>query len=238
MNDLIKYFIIGIILLCNCIATAIPNLYFYPEGQKPPGIPADSASSTGIALSAWADAQVDGNEALFTFGNDEMAHSEIGSGSRSPARILFNFSEAYSNISETIQSAELYLYVCGASSQNPALTLSVARVTADWDENTVTYNSEPSFGATQSGYESSPTLNSQIAIDVGNVMESERLADEADRHGLVLIDTSEASPLLFTKESPVAEYSPYVHVFIPEPGILWIMGLLSFLVAGNYRRKL
>ena len=237
MNGLIKYFIIGIIALCNCIIAATPNIYFYPEGQKPPGIPADSASSTGIALSAWADAQVDGNDALFAFGNDELAHSEIGSGSRSPARILFNFSEAYSYITDPIQSAELHLYVCGASTPNPALTMSVARVTAAWDENTVTYDSEPSFGTAQSGYESALSLNSRIAVDVRDSMESERLSIEADRHGLVLLDAGTASPLLFTKESTIPEYRPYVHVFIPEP-FGFLVYNIGFLICFILRNKI
>ncbi len=231
MKISIRHFItsfIGISIFCG-IVVATPNFYFYPEGQRPNDIPDDSASSTGIALSAWADAQVDGNETLFAFGGDEMAHSEVGFDTRSPAHILFKFNEAYSYITETIQSADLYLYVSGASTPNPALTLSVARVTATWDEKTVTYNTAPSFGLSNTGYESVLSLNSRIAIDIGSSMESERLSGETDRHGLILLDTSEASPLLFTKESTIAEYRPYVHVFVPEPGILWIMTVLGAL---------
>ena len=239
MKISIRHFIsgfIGILIFCNGIVIASPNFYFYPEGQRPDGIPADSASSTGIALSAWADAQVDGNESLYAFGSDEMAHSEVGLDTRSPSHILFKFNEAYSYITETIQSADLYLYVCGASTPNPALTLSVARVTSSWGENTVTYNTVPSFGLSNTGYNSALSLNTRVAIDIGSSMEAERLSGEADRHGLILLDTSEASPLLFTKESTVVEYRPYVHVFVPEPGILWISGFLILGIIGNYRR--
>jgi len=240
MKFSIKHFIsgfIGILIFNNAIAIASPNYYFYPEGQKPSDIPADSASHTGIALSAWADAQVDGNDALFAFGNDELAHSEIGSGSRSPARILFNFSEAYSYITAPIQSAKLHLYVCGASTPNPVLTMSVARVTAAWDENTVTYNSAPAFVTTQAGYTSTLTLNSRITVDIVDIMEFERLANAADRHGLVLLDAGTASPLLFTKESTIPEYRPYVHVFIPEP-FGFLVYNIGFLICFILRNKI
>ncbi len=235
----IKHFIssfVAILIFCN-IAVASPNFYFYPEGQRPDSIPVDSESSTGIALSAWADVQIDGNESLFAFGNDEMAHSELGFDTRAPAHILFKFNEAYSYILDPIQSADLFLYVNGASTPNPALTMSVARVTTTWDENTVTYNSAPSYGATQPGYESTLSLNSRIAIDVRDSMELERLSIETDRHGLILLDASKASPLLFTKESTIAEYRPYIHVFVPEPFGFLIYNL-GFLICFILRNKI
>lgn len=218
-------------LACLCSGVlagsgAIQQWYFYPPGVPPADLPALSEDSTNIALAGWADAQVDSNAPAFAFGLDEAGHTECENASRGAAHLLFNVSNIYAIVSDTYASATLQLYLFGAADTLPVLTMSVARALGAWAEDSVTWNTAPDGGVAAPGFVGVQELNTNIGIDVTTVMNAELGDAPAQRHGLMLLEASSASPYFFTSKSPVAAYRPYLHVLVPEPVLQPILLLL------------
>lgn len=207
-------------------AGAITEFYFYPAGPEPAGLPPPSATSTNIAVADWYDAQVHSAYPLVTFGMDELALATATNGVT--GIVLVSCSSIYEHIGALVQSAELRLYTCGAAFSPTWLSVGVARVTSAWQEDTVTWATQPSQNAIGTVHSAGTHLNTQLVIDVRDVIEAERLAAPSDRHGLALVDLSGESPLWFMKESGMAAYRPYLYVLVPEPvaGYIIVGGIL------------
>ena len=218
-------------LVCLCSGAlagsgAIQQWYFYPPGVPPAGLPALAEDSTNIALAGWADAPVDSNAPAFAFGFDEAGHAERESASRGAAHLLFNVSNIYAVVSDAYASATLQLYLLGAADTLPLLTVSVARALGAWAVDSVTWNTAPNGGVAVPGFVGAQELNPNIGIDVTAAMNAELGDAPAQRHGLMLLDASGASPCFFTSKSPVAAYRPYLHVLVPEPVLQSLLLLL------------
>jgi hypothetical protein len=217
-------------VLAGAGAAAINEFYFYPAGQPPAGLPAPSGTSTNISLPSWHDAQVHSAYPATPFGLDESAlASDAGA-------VLVACTGMYDYLNGPVLNADIHLYTYGAAVALPWLSVGVARVNAAWQEDGVTWATRPDVGVPGYLNGAGDQLDSPLIIDVQAVIEAERQDVPDNRHGLALLDLAGSSPLWFTKESGVAAYRPYVHVFVPEPAAA--LGLVMFVILRAALRRI
>jgi hypothetical protein len=158
------------------------------------------ACKANIALATWCDAQVHSAYPATPFGADESALAGDAAGVTAP--VLLACTDMYAYLSGPVQSAHLYLYTYGAQVASPWLSVGVARVTAAWQEDTVTWATCPALGAASFNNGAGDQIDTTLTI----------------------------------KESAVAAYRPYLHVFVPEPAAACFVAVL-FLIRAAQRRS-
>jgi hypothetical protein len=154
-----------------------------------------------------------------------IIRNEYGSGGSSgfASQGLVKFDLSSVSDEAIVISATFYLYYYDWSSTNPAgRPINIYRITSDWKEDTVTWNTQPT-------YHSSPTDNCPIPQSVGMWMNWDVKSDVQDfvsgqvtNYGWIIIDNNYWGmsniplALVRTKEHS-QELSPYLEIIVNEP---------------------
>jgi hypothetical protein len=160
-----------------------------------------------VTLSANADAWLDSGSPLTNKGTDSILKVQAKSGSNARALVRFDLPPVPQGC--TIQSATLRLY---AASWRTGRTLQALRVTANWTENTVTWNNQPATNGTAS------TTSSGSGYRQWNVLSLVQTMYSSTNNGFLIRDASDSgsgNEQQFHSREKGTERPQFVMVFAP-----------------------
>ncbi len=129
------------------------------------------ATATTLTLTPLGDAMINSNAPATNFGGQaELMVSKVGNTLQPEARSLLRFDLTAIPAGSTIQRATLRLHQIRATGGN--WTMNLARVSADWNANTVTWNTRPPVGAFPDyTFDAPPGDDIVLTVDVTNLVE-------------------------------------------------------------------
>jgi hypothetical protein len=148
------------------------------------------------------------------------------------------------------EQATLNLYVrspatsigfgAGPSSAYPA-TVDLFRITSDWNESDVTWNSIPSYDSSAVASKLLTGFDQYVSIDITSLVQG-WIADPSSNHGIILfprdnVVDDEAQIVAAVYDSASAANRPYLQIAaVPEPTAISLLGLAAVFGLRRVRR--